>query len=146
MKCCTLGIQGLTMLVFWGSFTCQTWKCHTQHLMLHPNLQIWFLHWDAFYCWSLAYIFLTNFVSGLQMPITFTNCETHIYSPIFFLPVHVQIFVDIILWDLNKGKELTALCSWYTSGQFCFHITPDLRGILCHTSAAEPSATSVNQS
>jgi len=56
-------------------------------------------------------MFLTNFVSGLQMPVTFTNCEMHIYSLIFFLIVYVQIFVDIILCNLNTGKELTVLCS-----------------------------------
>lgn len=54
---------------------------------------------------------LTNFVSDLQMPVIFTNYEMHIYSPICFLPVYIQVFLDIILWDLNTGKELNILCS-----------------------------------
>lgn len=55
-------------------------------------------------------MFYIYIFSDLQMPITFANCEAHICSG-FFLPVHVHIFVDMIVQDLNKGKESTALCS-----------------------------------
>ena len=144
-----LGISGYKILIFWGSFTCQTWKCHAQHLKLHLNLEIWFLLWDAFYCLSSAYMFLSNFVSDLQMSIIFTNCEMHICSPIVFLPTHIHTNLcrrNSVGSEQRKGTDYSLQLMCRRTALFPQLSITYLRGPLCHTIPAEPSATSVNQS
>lgn len=59
---------------------------------------------------QIWHVSLNNFASDLQNDSCFYKLwNDFLFPSVFFLLLYIQVFVQIILWDLNKGRELTMI-------------------------------------
>lgn len=59
---------------------------------------------------QIWHVSLNNFASDLQNGSCFYKLwNDYLFPSVFFLLLYIQVFVQIIMWDLNKGRELTMI-------------------------------------